>query len=185
MKDLLRASYDRSAAGYDARFRDLQRVKYASLLGARADALGPFIAEGGRVLDLGCGTGLLEEWLRDVGAAPRATFVGLDLSHAMLAGASERLRARVQGDSERQPFRDGSFAAAAAFTVLGILPGSPARALAELRRVLAPGGALFVSVLGEIAGGPSAFRAELGAAGFLVRASCACGQDVGFACARR
>jgi ubiquinone/menaquinone biosynthesis C-methylase UbiE len=155
----------RDAGGLD----HLQRVRRASL------------GRTGPILDIGCGTGLLAEWLSEAGT-PTAGLVGLDLSRRMIERARARGLAAVEGDLERLPFRDGAFAAAVAFTALLIVPGSPAPALAEAARVLAPGGFLALSVLRGAAGG---LEAELRAAGFTPGPRRECGQDYGWICSRR
>lgn len=92
----------------------------------------------GRTLDLGCGTG---RNLPLLGPAVRA--VGLDPDHALLLRARRRAPAvpLVQGRAEALPFRDGAFD-----TVVSGLAfcsvGDPRQGLAEVRRVLAPGGTL-------------------------------------------
>jgi ubiquinone/menaquinone biosynthesis C-methylase UbiE len=182
MKDILQASYDRSAGDYDGRFRELQRVKYAAMLGADGARLaGPL--RRGRVLDLGAGTGLLAEFLRAGGHDPAGSLVALDLSHAMVLQARARGLHAVQGDLDHLPFRAASFAAAVAFTALRIAPGPDARALTEAARVLVPGGLFVVTVLER--NHDRSFREELAAAGFEAGAPRACGQDVGYVCTRR
>ncbi len=100
-------------------------------------ALGP----GDRLLELGCGGGLL---LRDA-LATGAVATGLDHSEDMVALA--RLRAPgaevVLGSAEALPFPDAAFSAAAMSIVLMFLP-DPVAALRECRRVLEPGGRLAV-----------------------------------------
>ena len=59
--DDLRRAYARSAANYDARFASLQATKYDAVL---ARYTPPPTA---RVLDLGCGTGMLGRRLEDLG----------------------------------------------------------------------------------------------------------------------
>ena len=171
MKDVLRASYDRSADRYDEEFRPLQREKYAALLGSPTAARFP-----APVLDLGGGTGLLAEWLG------REDIVCADFSAAMLRRARSRGPKAVQADVEMLPFRDERFRSVAAFTVLGILPGSPRRALSEAARVLAPGGTLAVTLLR--ASWTPAFEHELDAAGFERGPRRECGQDYGYLCRR-
>ena len=65
----------------------------------------------GDVLDIGCGTLLLEERI----SSPRLTFVGVDLTREMVRkGQEKRLRnvaLMVNGDAESLPFPDGSFGA--------------------------------------------------------------------------
>jgi len=60
-RELLARAYDRSAEGYDERFRALQREKYRAA-GLLLDA---FPAPAGDILDAGGGTGLFSEWLAD------------------------------------------------------------------------------------------------------------------------
>jgi demethylmenaquinone methyltransferase/2-methoxy-6-polyprenyl-1,4-benzoquinol methylase len=80
--------------------------------------------------------------------------IGLDFSLPMLRVARQRAAGRwvvVAGDALALPFADGSLAAAAtAFTLRNVvdLPG----ALAELARVLRPGGRLAVLELSHAAG---------------------------------
>ncbi|MFF3209168.1 class I SAM-dependent methyltransferase [Streptomyces sp. NPDC002886] len=100
---------------------------------------------GRRILDAGCGSGPLTAALRDRGAV----VTGLDSSAGMLALARRRL-----GDDaalhlvdlrERLPFADGAFDDVVASLVLHYLEDwGPT--LAELRRVLRPGGRLIASV---------------------------------------
>ncbi|MEV5970538.1 class I SAM-dependent methyltransferase [Streptomyces sp. NPDC051921] len=100
---------------------------------------------GRRVLDAGCGSGPLSASLRERGAV----VTGIDASAAMLALARRRLGADVAlhvGDlRDRLPFADGAFDDVVASLVLHYLDDwGPT--LAELRRVLRPGGRLIASV---------------------------------------
>lgn len=92
----------------------------------------------GRTLDVGCGTG------RNLPLVPAQTWVaGVDPCWPPLERARRRApgRALVQAAAESLPFRDASFD-----TVLSGLAfcsvGNPGRGLAEVRRVLRPGGTL-------------------------------------------
>ena len=183
VKDIVRASYDRSAADYDGQFRGLQRPKFEALLGPGAATVAPLLAGGARALDLGCGTGLLAEWLAGANV-PAAGLVGLDLSPGMLARARGRGVRAVEGDLDRLPFRDGVFALVLAFTALRIVPGAgDARALAEVARVLGRGGLFVLSVLRSA--WDKELERELGAAGLAPGARKDCGQDHGYVCSRR
>jgi SAM-dependent methyltransferase len=100
---------------------------------------------GRRILDAGCGSGPLFAELRDRGGI----VTGIDKSAAML----EQARRRLGDDADLQvadlgsslPFPDDTFDDVTASLVLHYLEdwGQP---LAELRRVLKPGGRLIISV---------------------------------------
>jgi ubiquinone/menaquinone biosynthesis C-methylase UbiE len=108
------------------------------------------VRPGDRVLDVGCGTGVVTRDLaRRVGPAGRV--VGVDPSRAFLGEARRRARAAGvggrcrfrHGDGTRLPFPDGSFDATVAVTVLLHVPASD-RVLAEMLRVSRPGGRVAV-----------------------------------------
>jgi ubiquinone/menaquinone biosynthesis C-methylase UbiE/DNA-binding transcriptional ArsR family regulator len=116
------------------------------LFGARADllALPGLLDEEWTLGDLGCGTGQV--------TAALAPFVrrviAVDQSRAMLAAARARLRGldNVElrsGDLEELPVEDRELDAAVLLLVLHYVV-DPARALAEARRALKPGGRLLV-----------------------------------------
>lgn len=105
------------------------------------------VAVAGRVLDAGCGGGGTA-----LSLAEEATFsVGLDLL-ASFRSAGTRLQAEkriqnaafVQGDGERLPFREGSFDLIFSHSVIEHV-GSAETYLRECRRVLRPGGVLYLS----------------------------------------
>lgn len=97
--------------------------------------------EAGRVLDLGCGTGVVLSELSRKHCA-----VGLDRSALALEFCGKRgLRSLVLGDGERLPFDSGAFDAIVALDILEHIPDDLA-AFAEAYRVLAPGGVLVLSV---------------------------------------
>lgn len=101
----------------------------------------------GRLLEIGVGTGRISLPLHRRG---RRIF-GIDLSGPMLEqyrakAAAERLPppAVVRGDATRMPLGDGLFDGVIEFHVLHLIPVWR-RAVAEVRRVLVPGGALIVA----------------------------------------
>lgn len=97
---------------------------------------------GSWVLDVATGTGLVAREL-----APRnVRVVGLDQSSEMLAGAVPAARANprlqfVQGQAQALPFADAAFDAVT-FTYLLRYVDDPAATVAELVRVLRPGGVM-------------------------------------------
>jgi ubiquinone/menaquinone biosynthesis C-methylase UbiE len=99
------------------------------------------------ILDVGCGTGVFAA--RIAAALPGATICGVDLVSSMLTGGRERWRAlrhqaaAVQGDSERLPFLDGAFDAVTCANSFHHYPHQD-RAVAEMYRVLKPGGRLLL-----------------------------------------
>ncbi|WP_431775212.1 class I SAM-dependent methyltransferase [Streptomyces cucumeris] len=107
----------------------------------------------GRVLDLGCGDGLLLELLaREDGRQ----LAGVDLSPQSLALARRRPAlsgARLEESrAQALPFADDSFDACVSHMAL-MLMGEIERVAAEVARVLSPGGVLACVVGGGAAGG--------------------------------
>jgi SAM-dependent methyltransferase len=97
---------------------------------------------GERVLDVACGTGNAAA----VAAAAGARVVGLDSSERLVQVARERVPGAefVVGDATEMPFADGEFDAAV--SVVGVIFASPAeRAVAEIARVVRPGGLVAVT----------------------------------------
>ena len=102
---------------------------------------------GGAVLDVGCGTGEITARLAEL--FPHATFTGIDLEEPHLARARERCAAfgdRVRfeaGDAMALAFDDASFDAVVCRHLIQAVPVA-ARVLAEIVRVLRPGGRMHI-----------------------------------------
>lgn len=131
------ARYDGHADWYDAYVTE----EVAACTAAAAAALEQLTGRGpGRCLDVGCGTGVLTAVLERLGWS----VTGLDASADQLRVAEGRLGARVelvQGDALDLPFTDASFDAVAASLVHTDVDDA-GRLLAEMGRVLRPGGRL-------------------------------------------
>lgn len=108
------------------------------------------LTAGERVLDVACGTGVLA---REAAGrvAPGGSVVGLDRNEGMLAVARREAPAVEwrPGIAERLPFADGSFDAVVSQFGLMFFDDRVA-ALAEMWRVLQPGGRLVVAVWDEL-----------------------------------
>jgi SAM-dependent methyltransferase len=96
---------------------------------------------GARWIDIGCGNGAFTELIVDK-TAP-AEVQGIDPSDGQLDFARSRPAARVakfqKGDAMALPFPDKSFDAATMALVIFFVP-EPAQGVAEMARVVAPGG---------------------------------------------
>ena len=102
------------------------------------------------VLELGCGTGGM--W-RGMTLPEGCRLTLTDLSEGMLAAARENTAhlpgvAYRQADAQDIPYEDGRFDAVIANMMLYHVPDI-GRALAEIRRVLKPGGVFYAATFGE------------------------------------
>jgi SAM-dependent methyltransferase len=113
------------------------------------------LSDGDRVLDVGCGTGSLTFSLP--GLANVSAVTGVDLTPGFLdfaraRGTDPRITFR-QGDARALPFDGNSFDRAFAMLVLHFIPDA-ARAVAEMRRVVRPGGTVAAAVWDLYGGQP-------------------------------
>jgi len=109
----------------------------------------PPAPNGGKLLEIGCGTGHCSEYFGSKGFE----VTGVDISERMIAVARQK---NVAGgtfevaDAERLPFADDSFDVAAAITVLEFV-ADPARVVSEMIRcVKKTGGILIVGALNHL-----------------------------------
>jgi SAM-dependent methyltransferase len=143
-RDLV-ASYDRAAERYaETFFHELDRKPFDREL---LDAFARAVRDRGRVCDLGCGPGHVARYLKERGV----DVFGVDLSPQMVDVAA-RLNPGIafeQGDMLTLDLRAGTLGGIVAFySLIHLSRASVAPALREIRRVLAPGGLLLVSIHG-------------------------------------
>jgi len=125
--------YDDFSTGYERE----RGVGYHRLIDdLELQVLAPLVS-GRRVLEVGCGTGLI---LGPV-AGRAANAWGLDLSPAMLQKARARGLNVLLGSATELPFLDASFDLVCSFKVLPHVPNIRT-ALAEIARVTRPGGTI-------------------------------------------
>ena len=134
------SAYDRWAPAYDLVFGRVFRQ-------GRSDAIVAAERIGGRVLEVGVGTGIsLPQYRRTT------RLTGIDISEAMLEKARRRVRdlnlANVEDirvmDAEKLDFADDSFDVVVAQYVVTAVP-DPERALDEFARVVRPGGEIVIT----------------------------------------
>jgi SAM-dependent methyltransferase len=104
-------------------------------------------AEAEALLDVGCNVGELLSYCREL--YPQMQLAGVDVNRVALGIARERLpEADIQAvGAEELPFSNASFDCVTCIEVLEHIPTRlRARALAEMRRVLCPGGRLVLRV---------------------------------------
>lgn len=123
------------------------------------------IPPGGTALDIGSGPGNVTASLARA-AGPGGLALGVDISEPMLARA---VRAEsgpqvgfIRADAQRLPLRDSTVDAVISLAVLQLIP-DPSAALAEMARVLRPGGRLAIMV--PTAGSTARFWRKLPNAG--------------------
>ena len=134
------AGAEAPALRYEAWF-DSPWGRYAWRIETRAvlAALGPL--PGGRIADIGCGTGRLLGVLTSRGA----NAVGIDTDPAMLTLAATRGPV-TRADAHQIPLADASMDATVTVATLEFT-ADPAQVLAEMARVTRPGGRLVAAVL--------------------------------------
>jgi SAM-dependent methyltransferase len=142
-----------------ASFRNAEA--YERFMGRWSRRLAPLLvrfgglADGERVLDVGCGTGSLALSLPEI--ANIASVTGVDLTpdfveYARARNADPRVGFQL-GDARDLPFEDNSFDRAFSLLVLHFIPDAE-RAVAEMRRVVRPGGTVAAAVWDSYGGQP-------------------------------
>lgn len=125
---------DQRKRGLDYEQTAIQAAKASNIGGQVRDFVERYGLHDKRVLDVGSGRGYLQDIVAD--------YTGLDLSTKV---ASYYHKPFVVGSATQMPFPDDSFDAVWTVWVLEHIP-QPEKALAEMRRVVKPGGVLLLIV---------------------------------------
>ncbi|WP_018546953.1 class I SAM-dependent methyltransferase [Streptomyces sp. LaPpAH-108] len=136
--------YEKEADTYDA-----SRGGEARAEAATEAVLALIPARTGRLLDLGCGTGTVTRRL--VAARPGLRVTGVDRARAMVRRSAALVPGAIlRADCRQLPFPDATFDAVTSIWLLHLLtaPADRRAALAEIARVLRPGGT-YVTTVGK------------------------------------
>jgi SAM-dependent methyltransferase len=134
---------------------------YEQLMGRWSRKLAPpFIdfaglAEGERIIDVGCGTGSLTFALAraaDLGEIAAIDYSPVFVEEAIQRNSDPRIKIR-QADACDLPFEDGAFDRSLALLVLHFVPEA-GKAVAEMRRVVRQGGVVAAAVWDHLGGMP-------------------------------
>ncbi len=131
------ATYDQIARDYSHRWHD------RSVIASALDRFLALVAPGATIVDVGCGPGFDCALFRE----RELRAIGIDLSLGMLQIARDRYPGPyVQADMRRLPLCSGVAGLWCNAALLHLSRPDARQALREFRRVLAPGGVLFLAV---------------------------------------
>ncbi|UXN58709.1 class I SAM-dependent methyltransferase [Phyllobacterium zundukense] len=134
---------------------------YEQLMGRWSQKLAPLfidfagLADGEKILDVGCGTGSLTFALArtaNLGEIAAIDYSPVFVEEAIRRNTDSRIKIR-QADACALPFEGGTFDRALALLVLHFVPES-SKAVAEMRRVVRPGGVVAAAVWDHLGGMP-------------------------------
>jgi ubiquinone/menaquinone biosynthesis C-methylase UbiE len=173
MKKLLKKSYNLDSENYDFKFKEVQFEKYRKLLSENKYLISPIT----NILDLGCGTGLLIDYLKTINLFYNNIY-GVDFSEKLIKNARDKGECVAQGDIVSLPFKNNSFYSILSFTVLRIIPDYEEIIFKEINRIIVTNGYFAVSILKNRY--DESFLEHLKGNGFFLKYSTVCGQDIGF-----
>ncbi len=133
--DANRKYYDAFSHNYEAERGDRSEQGYHDMLDELESEFVRRYGEGGDVLEVGCGTGLVLQRIARFAKSAR----GIDLSPGMLDKARARGLDVLEGSATELPFPDDSFDVCCSFKVLAHVPAIN-MALSEMARVTRSGG---------------------------------------------
>lgn len=164
-KRTIKEDYEKSAEFYDSRYKEIQFDKYRTMLRKlRIEA---------PALDLGCGTGLLKEFL-----GKKIQVYGCDFSEKMLKTAKARGEIISTADlNEKFPYEDEKFATILSFTVLQNVEQQE-NFLQEAKRILKPNGIFVLTTLKKTTDEKQIIK--LIEKYFTIQERVDCGEDFGF-----
>lgn len=154
--------YDSTATLYNRRYRDLQETKYSIMVDFPVK---------GRILDIGCGTGLFYDFLRRKNRENRWTYIGVDLSPEMLKRGNAP--GKILADCEKLPLKSEGFEYAFSFTVLQNLRSHTM--IHEALRILKKGGTFVMTTLRKL----YTEEVQTALSSFDVLDTRICGEDMG------
>lgn len=148
MKQRIRSGFEGECTPQLARYDDLGFEHYHRIA---LKLLEPLPIQGKRVLEIGCGTGILSRLCLD---RESAKLVCGDFSGYMLARCRDKISTKstqspkvhfLRLDAESLPFQGACFDTVVCGMVFGMLPHQN-RALSEMTRLIRPGGLLALSI---------------------------------------
>lgn len=130
--------YNSTYKGYDRLYGEEQREKYREIMAEIGSVKNKVI------VDIGCGTGLMERKLKK----SRFT-VGLDISIKMLRKAVKKFRSKlnyswINADAENMPIKDNSIDLALMITVIQNIPNKD-KLIREIERILKNKGTVIIT----------------------------------------
>lgn len=128
---------------YDANAEEFCKETGALSMEHAYEAFLPFIPEGGRILDAGCGSGRDSERFMQAGFAVEAFDASPQMARCAAARTGLEVRVLAFADMDWNETFDGVFANA---SLLHVPPDSLSLALERIAAALKPGGVLFASL---------------------------------------